>query len=131
VSSTAYFPRLQRAPQAPARSGAVTCQGAAAGSDTETVAGDPAWTWFSSIWPDRYETSSDATTDEAVFLWNDGCVEIRPPGAGGAIFVGDRLVISMDNGSNPRLLKRVSITGAGGLSAFTIRDESVPAVERK
>ncbi len=124
VSSTAYFPRLQRVQPSPPRTGVVTCRGAPVGSHTETSSGDPDWTWFSTIWPDRYETSSNATTDEAAFEWDDGCVEVRSPEGAGVALVGDRLVISMDNGSDPRLLKRMVITGGGGLRAFAIRDES-------
>ena len=123
VSTTAWFPRLQRSSAATARTATVTCMGAPGGTSTETTPGDPNWTFFSSIWPDRYETASNATTDEATFTWETGCVEIRPPDGSGVALVGDRLVISMDNGSSPQPLHRAQITGAGGLASFALKDE--------
>ncbi len=123
VSSTAYFPRLQRSQPNLLRTATVTCAGAPAGAATEAVAGDPNWTWFSQVWPDSYETSSGATTDDVTFVWENGCVDLREPGSG-AVVSGDRLVISADNGSNPRQLKRAMITGGGGLAAFAVKGET-------
>jgi hypothetical protein len=39
------------------------------------------------------------------------------------VLTGDRLVVSMDNGSSPRLMKSAHITGSGGLAAFALKDE--------
>src|SRR5205085_3577058 len=106
------FPRLQRQAAAGSRMATVTCSGAVAGSATETVPGDPHWTWISAIWPDRYETASNATTDSAAFVWENGCVDILAPDGSGSVFSGDRLVISMENGSSPKQMKSQQITGS-------------------
>jgi len=125
VSSTAYFPNLARQQQPPVRTGVITCQGQQVASVTEALANDPDWSFFSQVWPDRYETASAATQDEARFFWDNGCVELRVADGGGTIVVnGDLLLISAPNGDNPRQLKRVEITAAGGLSGFAIKDEA-------
>ncbi|HEY2772450.1 MAG TPA: hypothetical protein VGK20_00225 [Candidatus Binatia bacterium] len=121
VSTTAYFPRLQRLAGAAGRTGIVTCSGAVSGQAGESVPGDPRWSWTSPVWPDSYKTGTTAMADSAEFQWENGCVDITSPD--GTVLSGDRLVISLAN-STATHLKRVTITGSGGLAAFALKDET-------